>query len=217
MAARLVTQKGIDIILDGPDLLTLGAQFAFLGSGEPRFERALQYLAGAFAGRIAVNTGFTDELEHQLMGGADFLLMPCQYEPCGLTQMRAQRYGALPVVRRVGGLADTVEDGQTGFVFDEYKAEPLVGAALRAIDAWSVPSERNRLMGEAMIATSAGNARSSAISRCIAGCCPANSALPPRWISFSRCTAISRGCCTTGAGPMAAIGCARPRSTPTSR
>jgi starch synthase len=150
MAARLVTQKGIDIILDGPDLLTLGAQFAFLGSGEPRFERALQYLAGAFAGRIAVNTGFTDELEHQLMGGADFLLMPCQYEPCGLTQMRAQRYGALPVVRRVGGLADTVEDGQTGFVFDEYKNEPLVGAALRAIDAWSVPSERNRLMGQAM-------------------------------------------------------------------
>lgn len=150
MAARLVTQKGIDIILDGPDLLTLGAQFAFLGSGEPRFERALQYLAGAFAGRIAVNTGFTDELEHQLMGGADFLLMPCQYEPCGLTQMRAQRYGALPVVRRVGGLADTVEDGQTGFVFDEYRAEPLVGAALRAIDAWSVPAERHRLMGAAM-------------------------------------------------------------------
>jgi starch synthase len=150
MAARLVTQKGIDIILDGPDLLTLGAQFAFLGSGEPRFERALQYLQGAFAGRIAVNTGFSDELEHQLMGGADFLLMPCQYEPCGLTQMRAQRYGALPVVRRVGGLADTVEDGQTGFVFNEYKAEPLVGAALRAIDAWRVPSERRRLMGQAM-------------------------------------------------------------------
>jgi starch synthase len=150
MAARLVTQKGIDIILDGPDLLTLGAQFAFLGSGEPRFERALQYLAGAFAGRIAVNTGFTDELEHQLMGGADFLLMPCQYEPCGLTQMRAQRYGALPVVRRVGGLADTVVDGQTGFVFEEYKPEPLVGAALRAIDAWSVPAERKRLMSEAM-------------------------------------------------------------------
>jgi starch synthase len=150
MAARLVTQKGIDIILDGPDLLTLGAQFAFLGSGEPRFERALQYLQGAFAGRIAINTAFTDELEHQLMGGADFLLMPCQYEPCGLTQMRAQRYGALPVVRRVGGLADTVEDGQTGFVFDEYKTEPLVGAALRAIDAWRVPSERKRLMGQAM-------------------------------------------------------------------
>lgn len=150
MAARLVTQKGIDLILDGPDLLTLGAQFAFLGSGEPRFERALLQLSGAFRGRIAVNTRFSDELEHQLMAGADFLLMPCQYEPCGLTQMRAQRYGALPVVRRVGGLADTVEDGATGFVFDEYRAEPLVGAVLRAFDAWRDAAEHRRLTQEAM-------------------------------------------------------------------
>jgi starch synthase len=150
MAARLVTQKGLDIILDRPDLLTLGAQFAFLGSGEPRFEQALRYLSGAFPGRIAVNTKFSDDLEHRLMAGIDLLLMPCQYEPCGLTQMRAQRYGALPVVRRVGGLADTVEDAVTGFVFDEYRAEPLVGAALRALDAWTDPLERRRLMGNAM-------------------------------------------------------------------
>lgn len=150
MAARLVTQKGIDIILDGPDLLTLGAQFAFLGSGERRFEQALEHLSGAFRGRIAINTRFNDELEHQLMAGADFLLMPCQYEPCGLTQMRAQRYGALPVVRRVGGLADTVEDGTTGFVFDEYRAEPLVGAVLRALDAWRNAAEHRRLTHEAM-------------------------------------------------------------------
>lgn len=150
MAARLVTQKGLDIILNGPDLLTLGAQFAFLGSGEPRFEQALAYLSGAFRGRIAVNTHFSDDLEHRLMAGIDLLLMPCQYEPCGLTQMRAQRYGALPVVRRVGGLADTVEDAVTGFVFDEYRAEPLVGAALRALDAWTDPIERRRLMGNAM-------------------------------------------------------------------
>ena len=150
MAARLVTQKGLDIILDRPDLLTLGAQFAFLGSGEPRFEQALTYLSGAFQGRIAVNTKFSDNLEHRLMAGIDLLLMPCQYEPCGLTQMRAQRYGALPVVRRVGGLADTVEDAVTGFIFDEYHSEPLVGAALRALDAWADPLERRRLMGNAM-------------------------------------------------------------------
>lgn len=150
MAARLVTQKGLDIILGRPDLLTLGAQFAFLGSGEPRFEQALGYLSEVFRGRIAVNTNFSDGLEHRLMAGIDLLLMPCQYEPCGLTQMRAQRYGALPVVRRVGGLADTVEDGVTGFVFDEFRSEPLLGAALRALDAWADPHERRRLMGTAM-------------------------------------------------------------------
>lgn len=150
MTARLVTQKGLDIMLAGPELLTLDAQFAFLGSGEPRFEQALTQLASVFRGRIGVNTRFSDELEHLLMAGADLLLMPCQYEPCGLTQMRAQRYGALPVVRRVGGLADTVEDGVTGFVFDPYHAEPLVGAALRALDAWADPGERRHLIHAAM-------------------------------------------------------------------
>lgn len=150
MAARLVTQKGLDLILDGPGLLTLEAQFIFLGSGEPRFEQALEYLAGGFRGRIAVNTRFTDQLEHQLMAGADLILMPCQYEPCGLTQMRAQRYGALPLVRRVGGLADTVDQGVTGFIFDEYRSEPLVGAALRAIDLMARPEEWQIMMREAM-------------------------------------------------------------------
>jgi starch synthase len=150
MAARLVTQKGIDIILADPQLFDLTAQFAFLGSGERRFEQALQELAGALPGRVAVHTRFSDRLEHELMAAGDFLLMPCQYEPCGLTQMRAQRYGALPVVRRVGGLADTVADGRTGFVFDQYAPEPLLGAALRGLDAWSDPGERRRLRREAM-------------------------------------------------------------------
>lgn len=150
MAARLVTQKGIDLILDGPALLTLPAQFVFLGQGEARFEDALRYLSGAFAGRIAVDTRFTDPLEHLLMAGLDYLLMPCQYEPCGLTQMRAQRYGALPVVRRVGGLADTVDDGLTGFVFEPYEAEALVGATLRALDTWADPAEHERMAREAM-------------------------------------------------------------------
>jgi starch synthase len=150
MAARLVTQKGLDIVLDEPDLLALSAQFAFLGSGEARFERALHALAARSGGRIAVHASFSDILEHELMAAGDFLLMPCQYEPCGLTQMRAQRYGALPVVRRVGGLADTVDDGVTGFVFDGYGPEPLLGAALRGLDAWSDPVERRRLRGAAM-------------------------------------------------------------------
>ncbi len=150
MAARLVTQKGLEIILGHPQLLDLDAQFVFIGSGEPRFERALHRWAASAPGRIAVDTDFTDTLEHQLMAGADLLLMPCQYEPCGLTQMRAQRYGALPLVRRVGGLADTVDQGITGFIFDGFEAEPLVGAALRSIDLFARPGEWERMMRAAM-------------------------------------------------------------------
>lgn len=150
MAARLVTQKGLDLILDSPAMLSLGAQFVFIGAGEARFEQALASLAALHPDRIAVNTNFTDRLEHLLMAGADFLLMPCQYEPCGLTQMRAQRYGAIPVVRRVGGLADTVEDGVTGFVFEPYQPAPLLGAALRALDCYANSAEWSRMRRNAM-------------------------------------------------------------------
>ena len=150
MAARLVTQKGLDLMLGSPALLSLNAQFVFIGAGEARFEQALTALAGRHPDRIAVDTNFTDRLEHLLMGGADFLLMPCQYEPCGLTQMRAQNYGVIPVVRRVGGLADTVDDGVTGFVFEPYHTEPLMGAVLRGLDCYATPPEWDRMRRNAM-------------------------------------------------------------------
>jgi starch synthase len=150
MAARLVTQKGIALLTEDTALLSLNAQFVFIGAGEPQFEQALTGLAVRHPERIAINTNFTDRLEHLLMAGADFLLMPCQYEPCGLTQMRSQRYGAIPVVRRVGGLADTVDDGVTGFVFEPYKAEALLGAALRGLDCYGNDAEWSRLRRNAM-------------------------------------------------------------------
>lgn len=150
MAARLVTQKGISLMLENSAVLSLGAQFVFIGAGEARFEEALAALAARHPRRIAVNTNFTDRLEHLLIAGADFLLMPCQYEPCGLTQMRAQRYGAIPVVRRVGGLADTVEDGLTGFVFEPYHADPLLGAVLRGLDCFDNPPEWDLMRRNAM-------------------------------------------------------------------
>jgi starch synthase len=132
MSARLVAQKGLDLVL-GADLLSLDdAQFVFLGSGERRYERALAELALAAPHRVAVEFNFTDRLEHRLLAGADALLMPSLYEPCGLTQMRAQRYGTIPVARRVGGLADSIEDGVTGLLFDEYTAAGLTGAMERA-------------------------------------------------------------------------------------
>jgi starch synthase len=150
MAARLVTQKGLDLILQCQGLFALRAQYVFIGAGEPRFELALSGLAASRPQQVAVNTDFTDRLEHLLIAGADFLLMPCQYEPCGLTQMRAQRYGAIPIVRRVGGLADTVADGVTGFVFEPYQPEPLLGAVLRGLDRYADPPEWAGLCHNAM-------------------------------------------------------------------
>lgn len=150
MAARLVTQKGIQILLESGALGALPAQFIFLGAGEARFEQALGEVARLVPDRVAVNTKFTDHLEHVLMAGADLCLMPCQYEPCGLTQMRAQRYGALMVARRVGGLADTIDDGATGFLFEGFQAEPLIGALLRALDLYREPAEWGRMVEEAM-------------------------------------------------------------------
>lgn len=150
MAARLVTQKGLDLVIATYGLFELDAQFVFIGAGEARFEDALGQIARMMPDRVALDTDFNDELEHQVMAGADFLLMPCQYEPCGLTQMRAQRYGVAPIVRRVGGLADTVEDGVTGFVFEPYEALSLVGAALRGLDTYYNPPEWARMIRTAM-------------------------------------------------------------------
>ena len=137
MTGRLVQQKGLDLILGALDLLGSDAQFFFLGSGDPSYEQALVDLATSAPNRIGVQLDFTDRLEHRLMAGADIFLMPSLYEPCGLTQMRAQRYGAPPIVRRVGGLADTVEDGVTGFAFDGYSPQGFQEAAFRALRGYA--------------------------------------------------------------------------------
>ncbi len=137
MTARLVEQKGLDLILQAKIIPRLDAQWVFLGEGEPRYQEALGRLAEHAPDRIAVRFDFSAEREHRLLAAADFLLMPSLYEPCGLTQMRAQRYGALPVVRRVGGLVDTVDDRITGFVFDEYQPWALEETVQYAIDLYS--------------------------------------------------------------------------------
>ena len=136
MTARLVQQKGLELVLDNPWIFNADAQWVFLGNGDPRFVAGLRALAARHPDRIVMDTEFSDEKEHRLMAGGDVLLMPCQYEPCGLTQMRAQRYGTVPLVRRVGGLADTVHDGVTGFVFDEFTATAFAEAVARAVIAF---------------------------------------------------------------------------------
>lgn len=150
MSARLVSQKGLDLILSAHFLWAADAQFIFLGQGEQRYETALREIAAAVPDRVAVETDFTDEREHRLLAGADILLMPSLYEPCGLTQMRAQRYGALPVGRRVGGLADTIEDQETGFLFDDYTPEALERAVRRALELYQEREAWERHQRQAM-------------------------------------------------------------------
>jgi starch synthase len=150
MSARMVAQKGLDLVL-GADLLgTTDAQFIFLGAGEHRYHEALGNIAAAAPDRVAVEFMFTDRLEHRLLAGADALLMPSLYEPCGLTQMRAQHYGAVPVARRVGGLKDSIIDGVSGFLFDEYTPAALAQAVRRAVDAYADRTAWRKLVRGAM-------------------------------------------------------------------
>jgi starch synthase len=150
MAARLVAQKGLDLLIDGRTLRATDAQYIFLGQGDDRYVRPLRQLAAAFPDRIAVETGFTDELEHIVIAGADMLLMPCQYEPCGLTQMRSQRYGTLPVARRTGGLNDTIDDGLTGFLFEPFSSDALTHTVARAVHQYQDEAGWGARMRKAM-------------------------------------------------------------------
>jgi starch synthase len=107
--SRLVDQKGIDLLITAlPHMLASGAQAVILGSGEPRYENALQQIAAQYPDSCRAVIGFDNALAHRIYAGADILLMPSMYEPCGLNQMYALRYGTVPVVRLTGGLADTV-------------------------------------------------------------------------------------------------------------
>lgn len=150
MVARLVAQKGLDLILGGRALREADAQFIFLGSGERRYEDALMSLAAADPERIAVQLDFREDREHRLIAGADALLMPSLYEPCGLTQMRAMRYGTPPLARRVGGLEDTIEDGTTGLLFDDYKPERLDWIVERAVARYRKPAGWREMARHAM-------------------------------------------------------------------
>lgn len=109
VVSRLTDQKGIDLLPQVvPDFVVGGGGLIVLGSGEPHLETAMRDLAGRFPGRVAVQIGYDEKLSHRLFAGADAVLVPSRFEPCGLTQMYGLRYGTLPVVSMVGGLADTV-------------------------------------------------------------------------------------------------------------
>jgi starch synthase len=160
LVSRLSGQKGVDLVLAAaPALLHDGAQLVVQGTGDPALEAALRQLAAAHPTQVGVKIGYDETLAHRLIAGADAVLVPSRFEPCGLTQLYGLRYGSLPVVRRVGGLADTVvgadeatlADGSaTGIVFDEATPEALAGALHRAVALYRNRESWTRTMRRAM-------------------------------------------------------------------
>lgn len=152
--SRLTAQKGLDLVLAAlPALVAQGVQLAVQGTGEPALEAAFRMAQQAHPGRVHVHVGYDEARAHRLVAGADAIAVPSRFEPCGLTQMYGLRYGTLPLVRRVGGLADTVTDaddpaGGTGFVFDAATPAAFERCALRAaaakqqVDGWQAMQAR---------------------------------------------------------------------------
>ena len=157
IVSRLAAQKGLDLVLEAlPELVDAGFELALLGAGEPGLETAFGEAARASRGRIAIRTGFDNALARRIYAGADMFLMPSRYEPCGLGQMISMRYGTIPIVRRTGGLADTVVEARparrtgTGFGFAEPTARALLEAATRALAAYREPALWRQLQRNAM-------------------------------------------------------------------
>jgi len=161
VVSRLSAQKGLDLVLTAlPALVRAGVQFAVQGTGEPALEAAFRMAEQAHPGRVCVHIGYDETRAHRLIAGADMIAVPSRFEPCGLTQLYGLRYGTVPVVRRVGGLADTVVDSgaaaagmalaerQTGFVFDAASPAAFEMAVRRALllkqspEAWQAVMRR---------------------------------------------------------------------------
>jgi starch synthase len=160
VVSRLTSQKGLDLVLSVlPEIIRMGGQLVVQGTGEPALEAAFRMAADAHPGRVGVLLGYDEIGAHRLMAGSDMILVPSRFEPCGLTQMYGLRYGTVPIVRRVGGLADTVHDvGQgdvaaapgNGFVFDHAQPDALRDALARAFDHYRQPQAWAQLMQRGM-------------------------------------------------------------------
>ena len=146
ITSRLVDQKGLDLVSDAiEDIVSLDLQLVVLGMGQQKYHTMFESFARQHPTRIGVRLGFDQALAHQIQAGCDMILMPSRYEPCGLNQLYSLRYGTVPIVRATGGLADTVADYDertgmgTGFRFDRYHTEEMIGAIRRALRIYSDP------------------------------------------------------------------------------
>ncbi|MGD1037926.1 MAG: glycogen synthase GlgA [Roseiarcus sp.] len=149
--SRLVHQKGVDLVIDAAELIAdLGGQLVVMGRGEPKMEAELLALASRRRDAIGVRIGFDPEEARALFAGSDFVLMPSRFEPCGLSQMYAQRFGAIPIARRTGGLCETIHDGRTGFLFDRPDIADFDDAIRRGLEIYGSNKRLNELRRAAM-------------------------------------------------------------------
>ncbi len=157
MVGRLVAQKGLDIMAPVfDDIVSMGATMVILGSGAEEFEEFLARKAAENPGCVSATIGFDNELAHQITAASDFFLMPSRYEPCGLNQLYSLRYGTIPLVRKTGGLADTVEEWRAqdgtgvGFSFSGFEPSDLASTVFRGIQAWKDKRQRSLLIQNGM-------------------------------------------------------------------
>ncbi len=142
MIGRIDPQKGVDITFETLRQMTGSAwQFVILGSSDPVLENAARTLQAEYPERVRAVIGYDAPLSRLIYGGADMFLMPSRYEPCGLAQMIAMRFGCVPVVHATGGLKDTVQEGKTGFLFQTANVESMQAALQRALSVYDHPEE----------------------------------------------------------------------------
>jgi len=146
IVSRMDTQKGVDIAVSAlKSLKTIDFQAVILGTGDPKLEEKARELQEKFPEKIKVELRFDAGLARQIYAGADMLLMPSRYEPCGLSQMIAMHYGCVPIVRAVGGLNDTVKQGETGFRFEKAHHMSLMGAIKNALKSYGDKEEWKKI------------------------------------------------------------------------
>ena len=157
IVSRLDYQKGLDGVIGLIEKLHKQVQFVILGQGDPLLEKAYQGLARAHAGSVSYNSRLDEELAHKIYAGADLLLMPSRFEPCGLSQLIAMKYGTLPIVSKVGGLVDTVigfdgknENTATGFFIETFTEKGLYNTVVRALQVYKNRVLWDRLVRSAM-------------------------------------------------------------------
>jgi starch synthase len=137
IVSRLVHQKGVDLAIEAAETIVAhGGQLVVTGRGEARLEEGVRTLACRYSGSVGARIGFDPAEARAMFAGSDFLLMPSRFEPCGLSQMYAQKSGSLPIAHRTGGLADTIADGETGFLFGHPTTGGLVSGIRRALDTF---------------------------------------------------------------------------------